>query len=577
MLTSGDRDAQTAPEGSFGAVSNRIRALLAEMTIEEKLAQIVGLWVAAGSGGEVVAPLQDAMLGEEAPKFEAFATHGLGHLTRIFGTRPVEPAEGRRALWEAQRWLVENTRLGIPAIAHEECLTGLAAWKAATFPTALSWGASFDPDLVERMGAAIGDSMARLGVHQGLAPVLDVVRDARWGRVEECISEDPYVVGTVGTAYVRGLQSAGVMSTLKHFVGYSASRAGRNLAPVSAGPREVADVLLPPFEMAVREGGARSVMHSYAEVDGMPPAANNALLTGLLRDTWGFEGTVVADYFGISFLELLQGVAADAAQAAGRALAAGVDGELPTVRCYGEPLLEAVRSGAVDEALVDRAATRVLEQKAQLGLLDPGWSAVPPVLSDLGDDAYDVVTRGSVDLDLDADREVARELAEKSIVLLRNESALPLAATARIAVVGPRADDPLAMMGCYSFPSHVLTHHTDVPLGLSVPTLLDAVRAELPDAQVSYAEGCGVSSPDLSGIPAAVALADEADVVVVAVGDQAGLFGRGTSGEGCDAPDLRLPGVQGALLDALLDTGKAVIIVLLTGRPYALGRFAPRA
>src|SRR3954447_11253664 len=400
MLTSGDRDAQTAPEGSFGAVSNRIRALLAEMTIEEKLAQIVGLWVAAGSGGEVVAPLQDAMLGEEAPKFEAFATHGLGHLTRIFGTRPVEPAEGRRALWEAQRWLVENTRLGIPAIAHEECLTGLAAWKGATFPTALSWGASFDPDLVERMGAAIGDSMARLGVHQGLAPVLDVVRDARWGRVEECISEDPYVAGTVGTACDRGLQSAGVMSTLKHFVGYSASRAGRNLAPVSAGPREVADVLLPPFEMVVRHGGARSVMHSYADVDGVAPAANHALLTTLLRDTWGFEGTVVADYFGVSFLELLHGVAGSPAEAGAIALAAGVDVELPTVRCYGDPLAAAVRDGVVDVSIVDRAVLRVLVQKAELGLLDADWSPLPPALHGV-DDAYEEVVQGLVDLDLD--------------------------------------------------------------------------------------------------------------------------------------------------------------------------------
>src|SRR5690606_34525654 len=169
-------------------------------------------------------------------------------------------AVGRRALLESQRWLVENTRLGIPAIAHEECLTGVAAWRAATFPTPLAWGAAFDPTLVEEMAAAIGESMAALGVHQGLSPVLDVVRDARWGRVEECIGEDPYLVGTVGTAYVRGLQSAGIHATLKHLVGYSASRAGRNLAPVSAGPREIADVLLPPFEMAVRDGGARPGM-----------------------------------------------------------------------------------------------------------------------------------------------------------------------------------------------------------------------------------------------------------------------------------------------------------------------------
>ena len=176
---------------------------------------------------------------------------------------------------------------------HEECLTGLSAWKAATFPTPLAWGAAFDPELVERMGAAIGESMRALGIHQGLAPVLDVVRDPRWGRVEECIAEDPYLVGTIGTSYVRGLQSQGVHATLKHFVGYSASRAGRNFAPVHAGPREVADVLLIPFEMAILDGDARSVMHSYAEIDGVPVAADPRLLTGVLRDQWGFDGPVV--------------------------------------------------------------------------------------------------------------------------------------------------------------------------------------------------------------------------------------------------------------------------------------------
>ena len=193
------------PEVMSAQTEDRPAELLEQMTLEEKLGQLIGLWVGAGADGEVVAPLQDAMLGESAPEFETFAARGLGHITRRFGTRPVEPAVGRRALREAQRWLVENTRLGIPAIAHEECLTGLAAWKAATFPTPLAWGASFHDELVEQMAAAIGASMAGLGVHHGLAPVLDVVRDARWGRVEECISEDPYLVGTLGTAYVRGL------------------------------------------------------------------------------------------------------------------------------------------------------------------------------------------------------------------------------------------------------------------------------------------------------------------------------------------------------------------------------------
>src|SRR5699024_5489327 len=191
--------------------------------------------------------------------------------------------------------VMAGIRFGISGQLYEECLAGFAAWKATACPVPLSWGASFHPERVEQMAAAIGASMRSVGVHQGLAPVLDVTRDYRWGRTEETISEDPFLVGAIGAAYVRGLESAGVVATLKHFVGYSASRAGRNLAPVSMGAREFADIMLPPFEAALRLGGARSVMHSYTDVDGVPSAADESLLTGLLRDTYNFEGTVVAD------------------------------------------------------------------------------------------------------------------------------------------------------------------------------------------------------------------------------------------------------------------------------------------
>src|SRR3954468_6903683 len=344
-------------------VSERVRALHAQMTLEEKLAQIVGYWV--DQGGEVVAPMQGEMT--VSNRYEEATEHGLGHLTRVYGTRPVDPGERAAWLWNEQRRLVEETRLGIPALVHEECLTGLAAWQAATFPTPLAWGASFDPEVVEEMAQSIGRSMHELGIHQGLAPVLDVIRDPRWGRVDECIAEDPYVVGTIGTAYVRGLQGAGVHATLKHFVGYSASQAGRNHAPVHAGPREVRDTLLQPFEMAVRDGGVRSVMTSYAEIDGVPVGASAEYLTGILRDEWGFEGTVVSDYFAVAFLHTMHGVAADLGEAAALALAAGIDVELPTGDAFLEPLAARIRSGETDEALVDRAVLRVLSQKEDLG------------------------------------------------------------------------------------------------------------------------------------------------------------------------------------------------------------------
>lgn len=296
-------------------VSERVRALVASMTLEEKTAQIVGYWL--DQGGEVVAPMADEMTTSDGSRTLADITrHGIGHYTRVYGTRPVDPAQRAAWLRDEQRRLVRETRLGIPALVHEECLTGLAAWKAATFPTPLAWGASFDPELVAEMASAIGESMAQLGVHQGLAPVLDVVRDPRWGRVDECISEDPYLVGTVGTAFVRGLQQAGIHATLKHFLSYSGSQAGRNHAPVHAGPRELADVYLPPFEMAIRDGGAKSVMNSYTEIDGVPVASQPQLLTHLLREELGFAGTVVADYFSVAFLEVMHGLAADRGEAA---------------------------------------------------------------------------------------------------------------------------------------------------------------------------------------------------------------------------------------------------------------------
>ncbi|MBQ0987742.1 glycoside hydrolase family 3 C-terminal domain-containing protein [Streptomyces sp. F63] len=635
----------------------RVSDLLTRMTLEEKLAQLFSIWPGSDNEGEDVAPLQHEMTASGEPAdLDALIRHGLGQLTRAFGTAPVEPAAGAAALARTQARIAAANRFGIPAIAHEECLTGFTTWGATVFPTPLAWGATFNPALVGRAAELIGSTMRSAGIHQGLSPVLDVVRDPRWGRTEESISEDPYLVATIGTAYVRGLESSGVIATLKHFAGYSASRAGRNHAPVSAGRRELADVLLPPFELAVRDGGARSVMQAYNEIDGVPAAADPWLLTELLRDAWGFTGTVVADYFGISFLESAHHVAGSPREAAGMALAAGVDVELPAVRCYGTPLLDAVRAGDVPESLVDRAVSRVLRQKCELGLLDPDWDPAPPVLAGPpaavtgpagapadGTAAQDTAGDGGAVAPLTAAREaalrpgtvpgaagadfdpaemraVARQLAEESVVLLANDAGLlPLTAGpgTRIAVVGPLADDPAAMLGCYTFPRHVGVEHPELPLGVEVPTLLKAVREALPEAEISHVPGCAPPEPEKSGAVAAgvtgagsaplggvltkaetaaggaglptaaelldaeagllteaVALAAGADVCVAVLGDRSGLFGRGTSGEGCDAADLELPGAQGALLDALLATGTPVVLVLLTGRPYALGRYA---
>ncbi|MCD0447336.1 glycoside hydrolase family 3 C-terminal domain-containing protein [Glycomyces sp. A-F 0318] len=543
-------------------VEARVEALLAEMTAEEKLAQLGSFWPKRGddAGEGEVAPMEDAMNG--GPKtLEEASVHGLGHLTRAFGTQPVDAAAGAADLERMQRGIVERSRLGIPAIAHEECLTGFTTLGATVYPTSLAWAATFDPELIGRMARRIGADMRAVGVHQGLSPVMDVVRDYRWGRVEETMGEDPYLVGTVGSAYVRGLESAGIVATLKHFAGYSASRGARNHAPVPMGPREFADVILPPFEMAVRLGGARSVMNSYTDVDGLPAAANRELLTGLLRDRWGFTGTVVSDYWAIAFLDMMHRVAADRADSGAQAITAGIDVELPAADAYTQ-LGAKVAAGELDQSVVDAAVRRVLRQKAELGLLDPEPALAAP---DAG-----------VDLDSAGNRALAAEIAAKSVVLLDNDGVLPLDAPGSIALIGPTADDARTFLGCYSFPNHVLSRYQDRGTGVPIPSLLDALRAELPDASVSYEQGVPVREADRTGIEAAVAAAAAAEVCVLAVGDLASMFGRGTSGEGCDAADLNLPGVQTELIEAVLATGTPTVLVAVSGRPYALGAFADR-
>ncbi|MET8469362.1 glycoside hydrolase family 3 N-terminal domain-containing protein [Streptomyces sp. NPDC006422] len=519
----------------------RAADLLARMTAEEKTAQLSSVWLGASVGSDAaVAPGQHEYAADSAD-LDALLPYGLGHLTRPFGTVPVEPAEGAARLADLQRRIRAHNRFGLPALAHEECLTGFVAWQATVFPTPLAWGATFDPALITEMARGIGASMSAVGIHQGLAPVLDVVRDARWGRTEESIGEDPYLVGTIGSAYVRGLEAAGIVATLKHFAGYSASRAARNHAPAPLGPRELADVILPPFEMALREGGARSVMAAYNDIDGLPAHAHTGLLTGLLREEWGFAGTVVSDYFGIAFLESAHRVAATETEAGRLALAAGVDVELPAAHCIDT-------AGGLPDELLDRAALRVLTQKCELGLLDPDWEPV-----DAG---------GPVDLDPPHMRELAAKVAQESVVLLANDSGLlPLPESGgglRVALVGPLADEQAAMLGCYTFPRHVGVNHPELPTGVAVPTLAEALRAELPGAEF-------VEDPA------------RADVCVAVVGDRSGLFGRGSSGEGCDAPDLELPYGQGELLDEALDSGAPTVVVVLSGRPYALGRWADRA
>ncbi len=559
------------------SAADRVDDLLARMTLEEKVAQLGSRW--AGNDmqhddldpdSEInVAPMEDVFAASGTVPLDEASRHGLGHLTRVYGSVPLSVAEGVAELIRQHHTVLDGTRLRIPALVHEECLTGFTTYGATVYPAAIAWGATFDPDLIERMAAAIGRDMAAVGVHQGLSPVLDVVRDYRWGRVEETIGEDPYLVAMLGSAYVRGLQSAGVIATLKHFAGYSASRGARNHGPVPMGRRELLDVILPTFETAIAAAGAGSVMNSYSDVDGVPAVADSWLLTDLLRGEWGFTGTVVSDYWAIPFLATMHHVAADAGDAGAQALAAGLDVELPDTLGFGAGLIERVRRGEVPEALVDRAARRLLRAEGRARAARPGLDAGGvdrptrggrPGLG--GQPRARPGRRGAVDRA--AGRRAPRCRCRRR--LRQGGGGRPV----RPATRGRSwAATPSPTTCCRATPgsgsaSRCRPRPTRCGPSCRTPRSCTSRAARSPATT-------GPGSPPRSPPPATPTSC------VALVGDLAGLFGHGSSGEGCDAADLRLPGVQADLVAALLARGTPVVVVVVSGRPYALGEVHPRA
>ena len=551
-----------------------MRDLMARMSPEERIAQLHAVWLILSEDGDH-RPREDAFTGSN-DGLERAIRLGVGQVTRPLGTRGIEPAAGVRALNRLQRDIVEGSRHGIPVMAHEECLSGLMARGATLFPSGLSYGATWNPDLVERAARAIGDECVSVGCRQGLAPVLDVLRDARWGRTEEGLAEDPWLTGIMAAAYVRGLQHGGrMLATLKHYAGHSASEGARNHAPVHLGPHALADTFLLPFEMAVRLAGARSVMPAYHDIDGVPLHADRRLLTEVLREEWGFDGLIVADYIGVTLLHEHHGVSDGPAHSAAMAVRAGLDVELPGGDCVPS-LPEALERDLIDMAEIDTACARVLTEKIRLGLFEAPYA-----------DEGAIALRRPEALDL------AQEVAAQSITLLSNDGILPLRPGTEIAVIGPTADDPLALLGDYSFPVHLVGQGDEA--ADEVVTILDGLRAA--HGAVSHARGChiieerGAGAPvfpgdvedstgltiadtlstDLSLVPEAVEAARAADVALVCVGDLSGIFQTGTVGEGSDADSLELPGVQQALLDAVLETGTPTVVLLTSGRPYRLG------
>lgn len=540
----------------------RVKDLVDRMTLDEKLAQLASRYI-----HEILVDSDGSpTLAEE------LLADGVGHISRIGGAAALSPETVVEVANALQRHLTTKTRLGIPAIVHEECVAGYMGPGGTNYPHSIGIAATFDPRIPERIGTAVSRQLREAGAHQGLAPVLDVCRDPRWGRVEETSGEDPYLVGAMGLAAVRGLQggdpATAVVATAKHFAGHGVPEGGLNAAPPHMGPRELREVFLTPFEAAVRIGGVSSFMHAYHEIDGVPCIAHGELLDRTLREAWRFDGTLVSDYNGIEELAYTHRLVPDLVAAATVAIENGVDVELPSTAAYGDPLRHAVETGQVDQSHIDRSVARVLTQKFELGLFE---------------DPY-VDARGM--RPTDDDRAIALDAARRSIVLLENsDDILPLTGHRTIGVIGPSAHDARLHLGDYSYAAALELlneiHRAGMafmgsidgpvpPVDLSdVPTVLDAIRDRAAaDVSVVFEPGCeSVLAP--ADTAAAVRVAEASDVVVFVGGDRSGMDDMATCGEFRDRSELGLPGEQQTLLDAVVDTGTPVVLVLLGGRPLA--------
>lgn len=552
--------------------NQRLKSLIYQMTLEEKLAQINSYWFyELQTRGELD-------LGKVASKMK----HGIGQITRVAGASTLDPRSAAKMANRLQKFLIEETRLGIPAILHEECCSGTMMLGGTVFPQMIGLAATFQPELAEAMTTVIRSQLLAIGARQGLAPVLDIARDPRWGRVEETFGEDPTLVSHFGVAYIKGLQgeslTEGVLATGKHFIGHSYSQGGLNCAPVHLGWREMYDVFMLPFQAAIRDAGLASMMNSYPELDGEVVAASRRILTDILRGQLGFEGLVVSDYEAVQMIHNYHRMAESEVKAAALALYAGIEVELPTIQCYTADIAKAISTGDIQMEWIDQAVTHHLEKKFELGLFENPFIDEGKVL-----EVFETPEQ----------RRLALEIARQSMVLLSNDGLLPLPKSIRsIAVIGPNADSPRNLLGDYSYDAMkdlmIYRQPADSAfIGLDpaklqkeqvkVISLLEAIRQKLPEVKLLYARGCEINSDDASGFAEAIDAANKADVVILALGDRSGMTLDCTCGETRDSADLRLPGVQSDLARAVLETGKPAVVVLVNGRPLAIPELAGSA
>lgn len=550
-------------------IERRVADLLSRMTIEEKAAQMQTLWVRKPQQKRPNGNFGDR--GDFSPEEAATVMkHGIGEIAR-----QRERTDARRGAAYAnavQKWLKENTRLGIPAMLHDEILHGLMAVGGTNFPTPISLASSWDPELITRIFTAAALETRIRGSHHVLGPNLDLARDPRWGRTEETYGEDPYLVSRLGVAAIKAIQGAGpnvdgehVIATAKHFAAHGQPEGGTNTAPGNFSERILREVFLPPFEAAVKEAGVLSVMPSYNEIDGVPSHKNSWLLEKLLRQEWGFRGLVAADYNGIAELVSRHKVATDRADAAQQALAAGVDIELPDPSSY--PLLpQLVKDGKVSLADVDKSVARVLRAKFQLGLFE---------------NPYVDVERAVRLTNTPAHQQLAAEAARRSIVLLKNaDNLLPLDRNKlqSIAVIGPNAAE--VHLGGYS---------DDPGRGISV---LQGIRDKVGNKlKINYAEGCKItreggkwwddkstlSDPavDARLIAEAVETAKASDIALLVVGGNEDTNKEAWADNHLgDRDSLDLVGRQNDLVKAIVETGKPVVVLLINSAPLSINYIA---
>jgi len=550
------------------SVEERIKDLLGKMTLEEKIGQLkargLRLLKVFSQFFDVLSEdqkrrVQDLFLKavfEEKDIFESLSNNywrnhwkevvlekekvGIGRLSEILST--FTPRKGAEFFNEMQKFLLQKASLKIPIMIHEECLHGCMAKGSTIFPQSIALASTWDPDLMKEVATAIGKETRARGIHQCLSPTINIARDPRCGRTEETYGEDPYLVSIMGTCFVEGVQSQKVIATLKHFVANFVGDGGRDSYEIHFSQRILREIYFPAFKACIKKANALSLMTAYNSLDGIPCSCNKELLTDILRKEWGFEGFVVSDYFSILHLNTKHKVAATKAEAAEKALEAGLDIELPESDCF-EELLSVVKEGKLSEEVVNEAVGRILKVKFWLGLFD---------------DPYADPDYAEKICDCEEHRKLALQAARKAIILLKNDDKiLPLANDLKsIAVIGPNADK--ARLGGYS------------GYGVKVIAPLEGIKNKVcEETKVHFVEGCELTGTSKESFEEAINVARSSDVAILCMGNSE----PETEGEQRDRCNLDVPGMQQDLIKQICSTGTPVVVVLINGSAITMTRW----